>query len=251
MRAQQGQIQGGSGAGNQASWTLPTASFENNSQPGRPKLGQNSPQQQQQHLNGIQASPSLLKAQASPNHLMSQGAVPTRSVSTPHQQAQPGGGVGGPFANQVAMSGGMGGHFPLAMNGPSGSSGSLQQGQTAMNSFPPPLDKARFEQSFRAYCVKKNLNVNIRQLQIDNRPVDLYQLHRNVMLESGVSKVRCFLLNHIKRMAYRFNSRWNRKHFGTLLGGVWDLFSFLELKTNQQNLDQESHSNLPTFIKSS
>ena len=226
MRAQQGQIQGGSGAGNQASWTLPTASFENNSQPGRPKLGQNSPQQQQQHLNGIQASPSLLNAQASPNHLMPQGAVPTRSV-------------------------GMGGHFPLAMNGPSGSSGSLQQGQTAMNSFPPPLDKARFEQSFRAYCVKKNLNVNIRQLQIDNRPVDLYQLHRNVMLESGVSKVRCFLLNHIKRMAYRFNSRWNRKHFGTLLGGVWDLFSFLELKTNQQNLDQESHSNLPTFIKSS
>jgi len=179
--------QGGSGAGNQASWTLPTMSFGNNSQPGRPTLGQNAPQ----HLNGIQASPSLLKAQASPNHLMPQGAVPTRSVSTPHQRVQPGGqhtGVGDPFANQVAMSGSMGG-FPLAMNGPSGSSGSLQQGQTGMNSFPPPLDKVRFELSFRAYCTKKNLNVNLRQLQIDNRPVDLYQLHRNVMLEFGVSKV--------------------------------------------------------------
>ncbi|EDR08560.1 uncharacterized protein LACBIDRAFT_297375 [Laccaria bicolor S238N-H82] len=65
----------------------------------------------------------------------------------------------------------------------------VQQGQTGMNPFPPPLDKTRFEQAFRAYCVKKNLNVNIRKLQIDNRPVDLYRLHRNVMLEFGVSKI--------------------------------------------------------------
>ncbi|KIK10374.1 hypothetical protein K443DRAFT_147864 [Laccaria amethystina LaAM-08-1] len=192
VRAHQGQIQGGSGAKNQTSWTFPNASFENNSQPGRPTLGQNPPQQQQQHLNGIQAKPSPLKAQASSNHLMPQGAARTRSVSTPHQQAKLGGqhaGVGGPFANQVAMSGSMGGHFPLAMNGPSRSTGSLQQGQTGMNSFPPPMDKVRFEQSFRAYCTRKSLNVKLRQLQIDNRPVDLYQLHRNVMLEFGVSKV--------------------------------------------------------------
>ena len=191
MRAQQGQIQGGSGTGNQASWTLPTTSFENNSQPGRPTLGQNPPQQQQ-HLDGIQASPSLLNAQASPNHLMPQGAVPTRSVSTPHQQVQPGGqqpGVGGPFTNQLTRSRSMGGHFPLAMKGPSGSSGSLQQDQTGMNPFPPPMDKARFEQSFRAYCTRKNMNVNLR-IEIDNRPVNLYQLHRNVMLEFGVNKVR-------------------------------------------------------------
>jgi hypothetical protein len=67
MRAQQGQIQGGSGAGNQASWALPTTLFENNSQPG-PTLGQS--RQQQQHLNGIQESPSLLKAQASPSYEM-------------------------------------------------------------------------------------------------------------------------------------------------------------------------------------
>ena len=192
MRSQPGQIQDGSGAGNQVSQTLLTASFESDSQPGRPTLGQNAPQQQQQHLSDIQGRPSLLKVQASPNHLMPQGAVPTRSVSTPHQQVQPGGqqpGVGGPFTNQLTRSRSMGGHFPLAMKGPSGSSGSLQQDQTGMNPFPPPMDKARFEQSFRAYCTRKNMNVNLR-IEIDNRPVNLYQLHRNVMLEFGVNKVR-------------------------------------------------------------
>lgn len=57
------------------------------------------------------------------------------------------------------------------------------------NNIPPPMEMSNFERSFKTFCTSKKLNIDLQQLQIDNKPVDLYQLHKNVMLESGFAMV--------------------------------------------------------------
>lgn len=55
------------------------------------------------------------------------------------------------------------------------------------NNIPPPMEMSAFERLFKPFCIK--LNIDLQQLKIDNKPIDLYQLHRNVMLESGFAMV--------------------------------------------------------------
>ena len=57
------------------------------------------------------------------------------------------------------------------------------------NNIPPPMEMSSFERSFKTFCISKKLNIDLQQLQIDNKPIDLYQLHRNVMLEFGFAMV--------------------------------------------------------------
>jgi hypothetical protein len=53
----------------------------------------------------------------------------------------------------------------------------------------PPLDKARFELAFKSYCANKQIKIDPRHLNVNNRPVDLYVLHTLVMREGGEAKV--------------------------------------------------------------
>ena len=57
------------------------------------------------------------------------------------------------------------------------------------NNIPPPMEMSSFERSFKTFCVSEKLNIDLQQLQIDNKPINLYQLHRNVMLEFGFAMV--------------------------------------------------------------
>jgi hypothetical protein len=57
------------------------------------------------------------------------------------------------------------------------------------NDIPPPMEMSSFEQSFKTFCINKKLNIDLQQLKIDNKPIDLYQLHKNVMLEFGFAMV--------------------------------------------------------------
>jgi len=65
--------------------------------------------------------------------------------------------------------------------------------QNVAGGYPLLLDQPRFQQLYKAYCARKNRK-NDYPLQIDNKPVDLYQLYRNVMLESGF--VQVFIAPH-------------------------------------------------------
>ncbi|TFK45014.1 ARID DNA-binding domain-containing protein, partial [Crucibulum laeve] len=52
---------------------------------------------------------------------------------------------------------------------------------------PPPLNKARFDATYKSFCINRNLNPN--SLSMDNKPVDLYLLHVYVMEEGGETVV--------------------------------------------------------------
>ncbi|KZP27348.1 hypothetical protein FIBSPDRAFT_928183 [Athelia psychrophila] len=77
----------------------------------------------------------------------------------------------------------------------------LQQQQAAMQqqaqqqngmpnqSLPPPLDKAKFEESYAAYRNNRPVNINEQMMQIDGRPIDLHALHFHVLTEGGGNKV--------------------------------------------------------------
>ena len=157
-------------------------------------------QNQQQPLG--QPSPSLQQAQAQANHLVSQGLVPPRSSQTPqlHSGQQPGSQHASPFNNLQA---GGGPPFPFSANTPQpGATGlsqnqpgpSTPQGAGAGNSggnmpLPDPLSKGEFELTYRSFCAK--VKMEPRAASIDNRPVDLHQLHFEVMKEGGQTNVSC------------------------------------------------------------
>jgi hypothetical protein len=52
-----------------------------------------------------------------------------------------------------------------------------------------PLDKQRFDTSYKQWCLTKNIVHDPRLLSIDNRPIDLFQLHCHVMREGGIQNV--------------------------------------------------------------
>ncbi|KAF7964453.1 hypothetical protein HWV62_7575, partial [Athelia sp. TMB] len=54
---------------------------------------------------------------------------------------------------------------------------------------PPPLDKAKFEESYAAFRSNRPMNINEQMMQIDNRPIDLHSLHYHVLSEGGGNKV--------------------------------------------------------------
>ncbi|KAH7873353.1 hypothetical protein F5879DRAFT_950856 [Lentinula edodes] len=53
----------------------------------------------------------------------------------------------------------------------------------------PPLDKSRFESSYKQWCLTKAIVHDPRLLAIDNRQIDLFQLHCLVMREGGLTNV--------------------------------------------------------------
>lgn len=160
--------------------------------------------QNQQQAHG-QSSPSLQQAQTPANHLVSQGLIPPRSGPTPqlHLGQQPGPQHTSPFNNLQAAGGPP---FPFSANTPQpGTAGPSQnqpvpstQGAGAGNSggnmphpIPHPLDKAQFEATYKSFCVKRPVKMDPRAASIDNRPVDLYRLHVEVMNEGGQTNVSC------------------------------------------------------------
>ena len=56
-----------------------------------------------------------------------------------------------------------------------------------------PLDKSRFEEAFKSYCVNRELKIDARSLSIDNRMVDLHHLHCEMFKEGGSNVVSGFL----------------------------------------------------------
>ncbi|KAJ6607365.1 hypothetical protein B0H10DRAFT_2072011 [Mycena sp. CBHHK59/15] len=97
------------------------------------------------------------------NHPMQNnpGAAP-RSGPTPHQQ---------PFPNQMQPNA----SFPQNAGG--------QEGRL----YPPipPLEKGRFETVYKNFCSQRNLVHHPRMMSVESRPIDLYELHTQVMLEGG------------------------------------------------------------------
>ncbi|KAJ7274552.1 hypothetical protein B0H12DRAFT_1228260 [Mycena haematopus] len=53
----------------------------------------------------------------------------------------------------------------------------------------PPLDKARFDTVYKNFCAQRGLVHNSRMLSIEARPLDLYDLHTQVMVEGGAMNV--------------------------------------------------------------
>ncbi|KAH8831302.1 hypothetical protein DL96DRAFT_1552644 [Flagelloscypha sp. PMI_526] len=49
----------------------------------------------------------------------------------------------------------------------------------------PPLTRERFDQTWHNYCNKNNLTINPLILKIQDRPIDMYQLHVEAMKEGG------------------------------------------------------------------
>lgn len=58
----------------------------------------------------------------------------------------------------------------------------------AQFSLPPPLDKARFQESYTAFCNNRSIKYDEQLMSVDNRPVDLHALHCNVLSEGGATK---------------------------------------------------------------
>lgn len=52
-----------------------------------------------------------------------------------------------------------------------------------------PLDKARFDSTYRSFCRSQSISADLRVPIGDNRSVDLHQLHVFVMHEGGASSV--------------------------------------------------------------
>jgi len=201
---QQSNANAGGGPG-QPSWishnTQQGQPFDPTSNPAaRPPMGGQVQNQQQ-------PSPSLQQAQAQANHLVSQGLVPPRSGPTPQLHQQPAN-VGSPFNNLQGGAGG-GAPFPFSPNnataGPSQPQAGSQapQGAAVANNgpnsgMPTPLDKPRFMATYRSFCLKKPLKVDLRTLIIENRQIDLHRLHFEVMKEGGQTNVS-YCLHRIVR----------------------------------------------------
>ncbi|KAK2460344.1 hypothetical protein APHAL10511_007733 [Amanita phalloides] len=53
-----------------------------------------------------------------------------------------------------------------------------------------PLDKARFDRTFKSFCNSKQIKIDLRILTVNNQPVDLHLLHTLVLREGGEVKVQ-------------------------------------------------------------
>lgn len=175
-------------------------SFEQNVQAARNATGQiqgQHQQQQQQQLqsNTIHPSPSLSQAQSQGNRV---GFVPPRSGPTPQQQNQPG--SQHPLGSFNIPANAMGTPFSFPANGtpPTASGPSLiqsnrPQGSNLVNSFAKgtinPLDKARFDFTYKNFCQRKGLKHDQRLLTIDGQTIDLHALHVHVLQEGGSKNV--------------------------------------------------------------
>ncbi|KAJ4479972.1 hypothetical protein J3R30DRAFT_2560687 [Lentinula aciculospora] len=107
--------------------------------------------------------------------------VPPRSGPTPQQAMNP-------FPMNASPS-----SFPINNSPSNGAPGPTNLGPNmtalSLNASIPPLDKSRFETSYKQWCLTKAIVHDPRRLAIENRPIDLFQLHCLVMREGGVGNV--------------------------------------------------------------
>jgi hypothetical protein len=132
------------------------------SQPQPPFNNQNNGQPQ----NGQQGGPQGMHPGQNGHMQNHPSAVPPRSVPTPQQ---------------------FGGN-PMQPNQPFQQNPANQEGRH----FPPipPLEKGRFDTVYKNFCAQRSLVHNPRMLTIESRPLDLYDLHTQVMIEGGAANVR-------------------------------------------------------------
>ncbi|KAJ7158919.1 hypothetical protein C8R46DRAFT_404752 [Mycena filopes] len=147
---------GGGGGMQNAGGQQPSWMQAGPSQP-QPPFNQSGPPQNTQ--------PGGPQTHAANGHLPNHPAVPPRTGQTPHQ-----------FPN------GMQPNQPFQQN-----PGAGQEGRH----FPPipPLEKGRFDTVYKSFCTQRNLVHNPRMMSIEARPLELYDLHVQVMQEGGGTNV--------------------------------------------------------------
>jgi hypothetical protein len=106
--------------------------------------------------------------------------IPSRNPNSPHvasvqQQIAPGSSPGLPNASNFSVG---------------GTQAVLPNQQQPQYILPPALTKERFEPFFANHCSSKGIVIDPRRLLVDNRPIDLFNLHVQVMNEGGAQKVR-------------------------------------------------------------
>jgi hypothetical protein len=137
---------------------------QNPMQAGQPSWMQAGPSQPPQPFNQNGQQQHNGQQQGGPQHPqngMQNPSAPLRSGPTPHQQ----------FPNQMQP------NTPFQQ---------IPPGQDGRH-FPPipPLDKARFDTVYKNFCAQRGLVHNARMMSLEARPIDLYDLHVQVMLEGG------------------------------------------------------------------
>ncbi|KAJ7773049.1 hypothetical protein B0H16DRAFT_1363068 [Mycena metata] len=151
---------GGGGGG------MPPQQNAGGQQPSWMQAGPSQPQpsfnQNGQPQNGQPGGP---QAHPTNGHLQNHAAVPPRTGQTPHQF--PNGMQPNPPFQQNPGAGQEGRHFPPI----------------------PPLEKGRFDTVYKSFCTQRNLVHNPRMMSIEARPLELYDLHTQVMLEGGGTNV--------------------------------------------------------------
>lgn len=165
--------QPGSNGQNQSSWM----------QPG--------PSQQQQNFN-MRNGPSL-PARGPSQPQSAQGLHPPGQAQ--HMQRP------GSTSQQVLASQMPSQMSPGLPNNNNNTAGKQFQMMSQNIALPPPLDKAKFEESYAAFCTSRPIPRDERLMKIDNRSVDLHALHHHVLSEGGSNKVvyhrrLLFLCNH-------------------------------------------------------
>jgi hypothetical protein len=111
----------------------------------------------------------------SPGQMQQNNLGPQRPGSTSHQL------MAAQLPNQISPS--MSNQYP-------GNNQFLTQNGQNVSPFPlpPPLDKAKFEESYTAFRSSRPIIRDERLMQVDNRPVDLHALHYHVLSEGGGAK---------------------------------------------------------------
>lgn len=204
----------------------------------------------------MQSTSSLPQSQVQGNNL---GFVPPRSGPTPQHPNQPGPQqTGSPF-NPLQPA--LGGQFAISPNTQPAAAGPSQQNSLAMAAAVAsminaqggliPLEKSRFDAAYKAFCVKRNVKPEQRLLSIENRQIDLYRLHVEVIKEGGVNKVGCFFvflwicLISLTSLVFRSS----RRIYGTSSVAGSDMCSFLEPRRNRPKQALALLNSLPTSTR--
>lgn len=140
--------------GSPSAWLSPTGSAQSQGfMRGMPQLPSRGPSQPQ----NIQSGPQALQ----PSPMQQNNMGPQRP---------------GPTTRQFPP-----GQLPTQI-----SSLQMQNGQRlARFPLPPLLKKAKFEESFHAFCNSGGIVLDDRLMSVDGRPVDMHALHCNVLSEGG------------------------------------------------------------------
>jgi len=164
------------------------------------------------------------------------GLGPQRPGSTQHPAGQ--------ITNQISPS--MSNQFP-------GSQLSTPSGQNMSQiPLPPPLDKAKFEESYATFRRNRPIKQDERLMRVDNRPIDLHALHYNVMSEGGMKKARLSRLSILPLVTTFVLTKCCRSQQGKCglsLVLEWVLFNFREKIQNLTRLGPASHNSCNIFTQ--